>query len=474
MQPINTFYDNYLKGNGSIYGTGLLGFGAYSGYKSTIGQLPRGGVRKLVADQASNFLEGFYRPGADKQALYREELGKSLRRSATTLSSPLELATYKGTGVSSFLNDTILDMEKELKRIDMDYAEGKYGQSGETAIDKVKKAKNRIIKERHYKILNDSANTEIFDSKKSRLLENYRNRIYKQGMTPWHKIMDSKDFVKTSGDKRIAEYVLNRHRIGASELPFVGKAFKPKVLSLKTPKVKFLKWFDHSISGVMRGGQFNVSTYHLLEKLKNGNFDLNKAKLEASKVRGVGGIKSMNNKLYFSFSPSWKSNFDWGGYNVVAEWNPKNKGQVRFIGTDLRDTPISTVTRGNHVVNYVESKKFNIADLKEEVVEEPRKLREPRGVDKQKRVRRTNLELKEAKRLQRLQNISSGTLESKGVYPRIREDINNISKQRAHYKTGITVKNFSKKLGRLKLGGKGAMLTGAALLAQIAYDKYRE
>ena len=463
--------DDFIEGKETAIGTGLLGLGGAALYQGTIGQLPQGGYRNLLANQASNFLEGFYKPGADKQALYRAELQKAIVRSGKTLANPMELATYKGTGVSSFLNDTILDMDGELAQIDEKYAKGDYGESGDTALKRAKTEKNRIVKERHYKILNDSANTEIFDGKKSRSIESYKNRTYKKGMTPWHEITNSKDFVRNAGNKNIAEYVLNRHNIGASELPVVGKAFKKKKLKIKTPNLKYLKWFDHSISGVMRGGMFNPQTYHLLEGLKNSKVNLEMASDIASKVKGVSGVKRMNNKLYFSFSPVWKSNFDWGGYNVVAEWDPSTRGKVRFIGTDLRDTPVSTLTRGKHVINYVESKQFNIADLKEEAIKKPR-TGATRGESKNPVVRRTNQALKDAKTAGRLNDLATGKLDSGGVYPQIKHDINQIASERSRYKQGITVKNLGKKLSRMKLGGKATGLVGATLLAKMAYDKW--
>tara|TARA_R100000808_G_scaffold24111_1_gene54747 strand:- start:1870 stop:3306 length:1437 start_codon:yes stop_codon:yes gene_type:complete len=453
---------NFLEERGDEIGAGLIGLGSYGAYKGTLGQLPQGGARRLLADQASNFLEGFYRPGADKQALYKEELNKAIRRSAKTLLNPIELATYKGTGVSSFLNDTILDMDDELKSVDDAYKRGEFGQSGENAIKRAKSIKNRIVKERHYKILNDSANTEIFDSSKSRLIENYRNRVYNKGkVNPWHKMGDAKDFIRSAGSKDIAQYALRTHVYGASELPGVGRLFKEKKLNLDTPNLKYLKWLDHSISGVMRGAQFTPRTYHLLATLKDNNMNLKEASDLAKTVPGVGNVKTMNGKLYFHFSPDIKSNFDWGGYSVATEWDPANRGKVRFIGTDLRDTPISTLTRGNHVINYVESKEYSISSLKEHVNKEPY-TGPTRGKDIIPRTRRTNQQLLDSKTVGRYKNVAEGKLDSGGVYPQIKSDIKKISEGRERYKKGITAANFMKKARRLKVGGAAGAAIGAA------------
>ena len=53
------------------------------------------------------------------------------------------------------------------------------------------------------------------------------------------------------------------------------------------------------------------------------------------KGSGIGSPTLMKDgKIMFSFSPSIKSNFDWGGYNAVAEWDYKRPTKVRFHATD--------------------------------------------------------------------------------------------------------------------------------------------
>jgi hypothetical protein len=65
-------------------------------------------------------------------------------------------------------------------------------------------------------------------------------------------------------------------------------------------------------------------------------------------------------------SPSIRPNYDWGGFNAVGVWDPKNSTKIKIMATDKRDL-FGVKLGGLDTVNYVESKDIEIADLKEKL-----------------------------------------------------------------------------------------------------------
>ena len=116
----------------------LLGGGAKLAQQA----LPRSYGRE-IANMSSNFLKGFYQKGIGelgKAKLYAEEFARANVRLAKTALNPVEAIAYKNTGISTYLEDTIDRMKGELRQVDRDYVEGKYGEKGETAIKRAKTA----------------------------------------------------------------------------------------------------------------------------------------------------------------------------------------------------------------------------------------------------------------------------------------------------------------------------------------------
>ena len=184
---------------------------------------------------------------------------------------------------------------------------------------------------------------------------------------------------------------------------------------------------------------------------------------EARVALAKKGIKStiIDGKVVFNFSPQIKSNFDWGGYNTVAEWDIKNRGKVNFIATDLRDTPVSSTFGGKNVMNYVEAKDVNIADLKEEAGVYDKKTR---GKDKKVRKKRAP---KADDYDVRLKNIQSGELEidKKGQYKNISNNINKVRNTRENYLKNIRSKTHYNKAMRQFAKTRGGLIAGVGLSA---------
>lgn len=371
LSPDESIDDGLLK----LATMGAATAGVYMGAKS----VPKQSLRHF-ANQSMNFLEGFYKPGITewgKMSLYGKEAVKATGRTIKMAANPYESIAYARTGVSPLIKSKISSLKEELINVDMKFLQGDYGKisyhkKGKLkgtpnvnagAIKKVRQLKNKLIKERHYKVLNDAANREIFGGKISPLLTEYRRR--KPNLKNyWDYDKVGNQFRASAGNNDVAEYVISRQSTG---LP--GNKKRLSMWStdksgkrIKNPNLRYIKWLDNSVSGVLRGAQFNYPTYEALSEMKTKRmgkkqaFDYLEKKGFKPSIRGK--------KILFSFSPAMKSNFDWGGYNAVAEWDYSRKGNVTFHATDLRDTPMSSLFKGKNVVNYVQAKDVDIKTIK--------------------------------------------------------------------------------------------------------------
>ena len=288
---------------------------------------------------------------------------------------------------------------------------------------------------------------------------------------PWWKVSNAKEFTKLAGSREKAKYMMQVHKIGHQNLPGYGKlhrkVFGDKRLSFG-PDTRFIKWSDNYVSGITRGAQFNPKTYFALEELKNS--PKIKTILDARVALSNRGIESTTigkNRLMFNFSPTIKSNFDWGGYNAVAEWNITDKGKVTFTGTDLRDTPISSAAKGKNVLNYVEAKNVSIADLKEEAEIFDDKPKTGKGGRPKGSKNKPTLSDYEARKL----NVKGGVLQEKGLYKKITTNLGDVSEKVGKYKSGITAKKAYSK-GLRKFGkSRGALAAGVILLLASQFMK---
>ena len=469
-------YDNFNSNKGllDIAAGGAAGTGLYLAKKA----IPEQTVRHF-ANQSMNFLEGFYKPGITqwgKTNLYAQEAAKATGRMIKMATNPWEAISYANTGVSPLIKSKIGSMEGQLTDIDLKFLKGEYGKiayhkpdkDGFRAIDtqrgaikKVKQLKNKLIKERHYKVLNDAANREIFGGKISPLLTEYRKRKpHLKNYWDYDKV--GNQFRASAGNDDIAEYVVSRQKTG---LP----GFKQRLSMwstneagqrIKNPNLRYIKWFDNSISGVLRGAQFNYPTYEALNELKTKRM----GKLEAVKYLESKGFKPSirGKKILFSFNPSIKSNFDWGGYNAVAEWDYSKKGRVTLHATDLRDTPVSSLFKGKNVVNYVQAKDIKIKTIKKhtDMDTKPNFIKE-KEYKKKKAKASTPKPLTPAEKATRQDIFKSKMLEPGGQIKTVRGDLHTLKDKADKAKSNVKLRNL------FKSGVKGKNL-----LKYAKYAKY--
>jgi len=329
-------------------GPGLLGYSMYS----MRGQTP-GGIRRTMADFASNRLEGFYKPGAWKAPRYGLELAKTGGRIGYSAFANLaNSGFYNETGISPVVMrdlDGIKTVKDAATKNYMKYKKGYYKQH---AIADMKFAEKKL----YFKLSNDKANQLIFGGKSSPIIDDIiGDRV---------KLTNVKDFIKSSSNNaEIANYVMRRQ-------PTINARGQT---IWDTKGLQFIKYKPGKFGNVLNSTQFDKRMYNIMLDLKNRGTRNNALNIipKEFKPRYVGG------KFVFSLSPKGKPDWDWGGFNSVAIWDPKDaktRGKIRFIATDVPDVDI----KGRPVpgsggkfpgIKYVESKEISISErkLKEEI-----------------------------------------------------------------------------------------------------------
>ena len=104
---------------------------------------------------------------------------------------------------------------------------------------------------------------------------------------------------------------------------------------------------------------------------------------KAKDIFGENAVKKLpGGKTQIIFSPTLKSNFDWGGYAGTIVYDPKNKDSIVFMANDLRD--LFGLSLGRDVLNITNAKRIKIPDiLKERKIDlTPKSVSSGKKVDK--------------------------------------------------------------------------------------------
>lgn len=381
------YYDEVLGTAAVIGGGGLLAKSLQSAAK----QAGPGGMKRMLADYSSNFLEGFYKPDetiigrtfgpkAHQLVQYSKELGRAGQRMAKTGASPLESFIYKDTGVSGYLRNKISEGNIEIQKIQNNLAtdiqttnrflkEGKWSRkyadeyiNGRFRIDKDEKGQPKITgkgrkkhhtriitkkgrvqeaqdaikhirRENAFKITSDYSNTMLFGGKPSGALKEFGSKYVTKATGPQFK----KDIM---GNKKIADYVIGiqRNATGRQDLHYGNK------------NLTFLHYKRGLMGDTLRAAQYHTPNYKAMLYLKNNapvRVTANGLEILASnlsKIKGISQVKVLGGKtpyIVWTGSPNIKPNWDWGGFNASGVWNPSKPGKVRFVVTDIADAPIN-------------------------------------------------------------------------------------------------------------------------------------
>jgi hypothetical protein len=425
--------------NGRIIGGGLLGA---TGIAHAMRQAGPGGMARMFADNASNYLEGFYDAGVGqfkKLSLYGQEAFKTSGRLINQSINPLNNYVYQRTGVSDFLEKNIDDIGKEVLDIKNRYIGGEFKNT-----DSAQKAIKHIINKRHHKVTSDFSNSFMLGGKRSGAIGKYAKNFVN--------LSDVNSFVSdVGGNRKIADYIMGQQP---------GMHLNKKGLTL-------MKYKNVPFADVLRGAQFDAKGYKAMLLLRDSPLSLHGTHSQLKKL--IPNTHVINKKIVFSISPQWKSNYDWGGYNAVGIWDPKNKANIKFAATDSRDVAAGLRGGGKPTVNYVSSKEVAIKDatkiMKETI--------DPDKVPTSKTRNRKRL-------LTRAEKVKNGVLDVENFSPQYNkrlQGLNEISTINKKYRTGISkhltrggAKGYTKFLRRWG-GRRGAILAGGLLAGSAILEK---
>lgn len=307
----------------------------------TIKDLPGESIFKTLSDYTHNFPRGYYNVGkAGKVGKLAWEGTKGVGRMGRSfVNIPMRIAE-KTTGIPDYLYRDHLSGEREIQRIKNDYIKN-YGKGGMT-FNKAKTLVRNIEKQTHYKLINDYGNRFLYNVPPGNdALAKYAKQ-YVTGVS-------QKTFVKDIGSRKIADFIASRQP-GAE-----GVA-----------GVKWLRHINPGWGDVLRGAQFDRNFYSAMKMLKGFKGDHKDAMSMMHSMMERTDAKALKNgKMAFSLAPSIRPNYDWGGYNAVGVWDPKDPHKITIAASDRRD--LGPFRGKRVVVNYVKPKTIDINVLTKEV-----------------------------------------------------------------------------------------------------------
>ena len=111
----------------------------------------------------------------------------------------------------------------------------------------------------------------------------------------------------------------------------------------------YLQISSHPVQDVMRGMQFDRRAYNLFKRLGTGKFTADDV-VSFARQSKLGNVKKLSDgRVQVMYSPSIKSNFNWGGYNGSLIFDPRKPGKVSYFATDKRD--LFGVSLGQDTIN---------------------------------------------------------------------------------------------------------------------------
>ena len=230
-------------------------------------------------------------------------------------------------------------------------------------VKKELKPVNDATKVLHNQIINDYSNALIYGDELKPELAKYASQFVRE--------VSLKDLYKN-----------NRGLLTKSEIDdFI------RVQGLD-PKADF-KLLELSNKGLMQGGdvlrgiQFDARSANWFKEIYGGKLKPNEVFEKAKDIFGENAVKKLpGGKTQIIFSPTLKSNFDWGGYAGTIVYDPKKKDSIVFMANDLRD--LFGLSLGRDVLNITNAKRIKIPDiLKERKIDlTPKSVSSGKKVDK--------------------------------------------------------------------------------------------
>tara|TARA_R110002020_G_scaffold263694_2_gene478381 strand:- start:2142 stop:3485 length:1344 start_codon:yes stop_codon:yes gene_type:complete len=325
------------------------------------------GTRVKYLDTMKNYLDGFYsgKPGAKIFASGKEAIAGNLDI-MKNFANPAESYAHDVTGLSNRAHQQLISQQQQINTLrnnSLKLIDDKKNilPRKKTAYNNIRKDISKLQKKQHYKIINDYSNRFLFNNK---------------GLTA------------TDDVARYAQQFVSKIDNPVKAQPYMGGSKEAMSWIAKQQGVKNQRhalYLLHKTvpkhGDVLRGMQFHNPTYRIFQDMNRiGGKDFSKLtskKVEAILKSSKMNHKKINGKFYFNASPARKSNFDWGGYNGVVEWNPTKRDKLTFYANDKRDL-FKMKFGGRDVINVVQPKTITIpeAELRISASLNPKKQKE--------------------------------------------------------------------------------------------------
>ena len=351
-----------LKAMGTLGAMTLAGAVGGKAFKSgvqkiTRGKASRGQFREVGVSELRNNLQEdpfhkmaipFYGGGAVMKGLSAlTETLMGAGRSAKRFVDPRMSYASSESGIPQFFRNDLMVFKQMMKDAEDGIAElgdpNKY-EGGIEAYKKMVKKQlkpvNQATKVLHNKIINDYSNSVIFKGMPKKELEKYASQFVEE--VSYKQLVDTDLLPKQAIDNLI-------------EIQGVKKGDPIRYLQLKNKGV-------YQGGDVLRGIQFDSRSAKWFESVNRGDKSPEKLLQNAKLIFGKNSVRELDTgEIQIIFSPTRKSNIDWGGYAGTIVVDPKNPSHITMMADDLRD--LFGVKLGETVLNVSPIKRIEMPEV---------------------------------------------------------------------------------------------------------------
>jgi len=325
--------------------------------KLTRGKASRGQFREVGVSELRNNLQEdpfhkmaipFYGGGAAMKGLSAlTETLFGVGRSTKRFFDPRMSYASGESGIPQFFRNDLMVFKQMMKDAEDGIAKLGDPNTYEGGIDAYKKMVkqqlkpvNQATKVLHNKIINDYSNSVIFKGMPKKELEKYASQFVEE--VSYKQLTDTNLLPKQAIDNLI-------------EIQGVKKGDPIRYLQLKNKGV-------YQGGDVLRGIQFDSRSAKWFESVNRGDKSPEKLLQNAKLIFGKNSVRELDTgEIQIIFSPTRKSNIDWGGYAGTIVVDPKNPSHITMMADDLRD--LFGVKLGETVLNVSPIKRIEMPEV---------------------------------------------------------------------------------------------------------------
>ena len=325
--------------------------------KITRGKASRGQFREVGVSELRNNLQEdpfhkmaipFYGGGAAMKGLSAlTETLMGVGRSGKRFIDPRMSYASGESGIPQFFRNDLMVFKQMMKEAEDNIAKLGDPNTYEGGVDAYKKMVkkelkpvNQATKVLHNKIINDYSNSVIFKGMPKKELEKYANKFVEE--VSYNQLIDTDLLPKQAIDNLIS-------------IQGIKKGDPVRYLQLKNTGLR-------QGGDVLRGIQFDSRSAKWFESVNRGDKSPEKLFENAISIFGKNSVRKLKDgEIQIIFSPTRKSNIDWGGYAGTIVVDPKNPSHITMMADDLRD--LFGVKLGETVLNVSPIKRIAMPEV---------------------------------------------------------------------------------------------------------------